>query len=138
MNTPFRLPLLFSLIAALALVSCAPDEEEATPTQVGLAGNWRLVHRLCYCTPGPPPNETATFTDTRFSFFKNNQPISSGTYSAASVTACGIPMPAPGIRLVDAANLGTRDAIITQHGDSLVLNYGGPCDAPVDTYLRLH
>ena len=136
MTPSIRLSLLFSLAVGVVLASCSSDEE-ATPREEGLAGNWRLVYRQCYCIPGPPPNETATFTDTHFSFFKNNQPLSSGTYSAASVTSCGIPTPAPGIRLVDATNLGTRDAIITQRGDSLVLNYGGPCDAPVDTYLRL-
>ncbi|MBF9143353.1 hypothetical protein [Hymenobacter properus] len=136
MNTPLRLSLLLSLVAGLGLASCAPVDEEATPHHEGLAGNWRLVHRQCYCVPGPPPNETATFTDTNYTFFKNNQSVSSGTYSAASVKACGIPTPAPGLRLVDAT-LGPREAIITLRGDSLVLNYGGPCDAPVDTYLRL-
>ena len=135
MNTPVRLALLLSLVAGLGLASCTSNDE-ATPHHEGLPGSWRLVHRQCYCIPGPLPNEMATFSATNFSFFKNNQLVSSGTYSAASVTACGIPTPAPGLRFVDAA-LGTHDAILTLRGDSLVLNYGGPCDAPVDTYLRV-
>jgi hypothetical protein len=127
--------LICALVAVVGLASCSPDDE-ATPYHEGLVGSWRLVHRQCYCIPGPPPNETATFTATDYTFLKNSQPVSSGSYSAVSATVCGIPTPAPGLRFVDAT-LGTRDAIIALRGDSLVLNYGGPCDAPVDTYLRV-
>ena len=130
-----RFSCTLALAAGLGLASCSPDDEVA-PNQEGLAGTWRLVHRQCFCIPGPPPNEAALFTATNFTFFKNNQPVSSGTYSATSVKFCGTPATAPGLRLTDA-NLGPRDAIMTQRSDSLVLDYGGPCDAPVDTYLRV-
>jgi hypothetical protein len=135
MSTNFRSSLLFALVVSLGLASCSTDND-ASPNQQGLVGKWRLVDRQCYCPRGPLPEETVNFTATNFWVFKNNQPVSNGTYSAATVTACGLPTPAPGLRLADSV-LGPRDVIIILHGDSLVLNYGGPCDAPVDTYVRM-
>ncbi|MDQ2795165.1 MAG: hypothetical protein M3Y12_14330 [Bacteroidota bacterium] len=84
--------------------------------------------------PAPTPNELVKFAGTDFFFYKNSQPTSSGTYLSALVSpACG-GSPEAGLRFI--ATSGTKEAVLTLTGNTLTLSYGGPCDAPVDTYQR--
>ncbi|MBO2009415.1 hypothetical protein [Hymenobacter negativus] len=48
---------------------------------------------------------------------------------------CGASSPAAGLRFTGSAS--QREAAVTLTDTTLVLDYGGPCDAPVDTYQRL-
>jgi len=128
-------PLSFLVFAALA-GGCSKDNSK--PADEGLVGIWKLVDRQCYCSPAPTPNESLIFTATNFSFFANGQPRYSGTYAPAAVTVCGISGAAPGLRLSsNRPIIGLSEMQYTLTGNQLVLDYGGPCDAPRDTYERV-
>ncbi|GAB3869510.1 hypothetical protein GCM10028824_16610 [Hymenobacter segetis] len=135
----FATSLLLLLVSA-SFSSCKKDSEPRADS--GLIGTWRLVNRQCYCAPTPLPNETLTFTATTFTFSRfapqpAPYPFTNGTYQPAAVTLCGLPNPGAGLRLTDAvANIGPRDVQFTIQADTLVLDYGSPCDAPRDTYVR--
>lgn len=137
----FALPALLG--ATLALAACHKECDIAPATGTGLAGRWQLSSRQCYCAPAPTPNETVTFTDTSYSFFKDGRPTTNGTYATASGAICGVTGPTPVLRLSPAIapTIGippqTQNAIATLTGNTLVLDYGSPCDAPRDTYQRL-
>ncbi|WP_345238470.1 hypothetical protein [Hymenobacter saemangeumensis] len=57
----------------------------------------------------------------------------------ASSSACGGRSAGPGLQLtyISGSNRSTQDAAYKLSGNRLVLDYGGPCDAPVDTYERV-
>ncbi len=134
-----RLPILALLLSGLiSLGSCKKDQDPQTATGTDLPGTWRLIGRQCYCSPAPLPHETVAFTDSTYRFVGSSQPgFTSGFYTRVPVTICGLPTPTPGLRLTDAlANGGQRQAQYLIHGDTLVLDYGSPCDAPRDTYVR--
>ena len=53
-------------------------------------------------------------------------------------TARSSSVPAPALRFTyPPSNAGPTVAQYTLAGNTLTLDYGGPCDAPVDTYERL-
>ncbi|GAB3856734.1 hypothetical protein GCM10028822_29460 [Hymenobacter terrigena] len=132
----------FLLVISPSFSSCKKDSDPQA--DAGLIGTWRLVGRQCYCVATPLPNETLTFTATTFSFNRfGPQPVpapglfTNGTYQPAAVTLCGLPNASAGLRFTDAvANIGPRDAQFKLQADTLVLDYGSPCDAPRDTYVR--
>ena len=128
------------LLVSVGFSSCKKDADPRSDS--GLIGTWRLVNHQCYCAPTPLASETVTFTATTFTFSRfAPQPgyglFMSGTYEPANVTLCGLPNPGAGLRLTDAvANIGPRDVQFTIKVDTLILDYGSPCDAPRDTYVR--
>ncbi|WP_460550950.1 hypothetical protein [Hymenobacter daeguensis] len=127
-----------SLLAAagISLASCSKDH--SAPSGEGLVGTWKLVDRQCYCVPAPTPHETAVFTPTAFAFTANGQLKSSGTYAPATVSVCGMAGSGPGLRLSsNQPNVGSPEVQYTLTGNRLILDYGGPCDAPRDTYERV-
>lgn len=131
--------LAFLLLVSASFSSCKKDADPQA--DASLIGTWRLVNRQCYCALLPLPNETVTFTATTFAFTRptpNPYLFTNGTYQPAAVTLCGLPNPGAGLRLTDAlANIGPRDVQFTIKADTLVLDYGSPCDAPLDTYVRV-
>jgi hypothetical protein len=135
----FATSLLF-LSGLASLSSCKKYTDPQADS--GLIGTWRLVNRQCNCAPTPLPNETLTFTATTFAFNRFAPHLGydlfmSGTYQPAAVKLCGLPTSNPGLRLTDAvANIGPRDLQFTLQADTLVLDYGSPCDSPRDTYVR--
>lgn len=134
---------LIPVLVMLVLASC--QKKTTVAPCDGLEGTWRLVKHQCYCSPAPLPIETLTLTATTFAFSRvGPQPapqpalFMSGTYHQDTVKVCGLATARLGLRLTDAvANIGPRDVLYTLQGDTLVLDYGGPCDAPVDTYVRV-
>jgi hypothetical protein len=137
MRLRFRFLLVLSFAAVLSSAGCECDAaEEAAPAGTGLEGSWKLVDRQCYCIAAPLPTETAVFTATSYTFYNNGQVISRGTYVRLPVKPCGSSTAVPGLSLTDA-NLDPREATATLHGNTLVLDYGSPCDAPRNTYERL-
>ena len=137
----FVLPALLG--ATLALTACHQKCEIAPAAGTGLVGRWQLSSRQCYCAPAPTPNETVTFTNTDYSFFKDDRPTTNGTYATAPGAICGVTGPTPVLRFSPAIVLPigippqTRNATATLTGNTLVLDYGSPCDASRDTYQRL-
>ncbi|MGY3089575.1 hypothetical protein ACVWYF_002623 [Hymenobacter sp. UYAg731] len=131
---------LLLLMTSAGFSSCKKDTDPQA--DANLIGTWRLVNRQCYCAFLSLPNETLTFTATTFAFSRvAPQPgyglFTGGTYQPATVALCGRPTAGAGLRFADAvANVGTCDAQFTIQGDTLVLDYGSPCDAPLDTYVR--
>ena len=124
-------------LALLSLLSC--QKEKATPS---LEGTWRLINRQCYCAPAPVPDETVTFTATRFTFFRGNRGMRLGDYAlgTAAVPCFTNGTRGPALLLTDSnATTISGPPTVQYHfnGNTLVLDYGGPCDAPVDTYERL-
>jgi hypothetical protein len=131
----------FLACALLSLGSC--QQKESAAPSLGLEGTWRLSHRQCYCTPAPLPDETLTFSSNQFAFYNGNRTTRSGDYASG-------PAPAPCRRdgttapallftySFSTANTPTPPSVQYRlAGDTLTLDYGGPCDAPVDTYQRL-
>lgn len=134
MKTTLRMSTLTtSLLMLLLLAGCHKDSAE--PIDDGLEGHWKLTNRQCYCPSTAVPNETVSFSGTNFAFYNNGQLASSGTYLSAIVSSgCGGGS-AAGLRLITAA--GVQEVAVERTGNTLTLDYGGPCDAPVDTYERL-
>ena len=130
----------YLLLVTASLSSCKKDTDPAADS--GLIGTWRLVNRQCYCALISLPIENLTFNASTYAFSRSTPNPSSllftnGTYQAAAVSLCGLPTPGAGLRLTDAnANIGPRDVRFTIQADTLVLDYGSPCDAPLDTYVR--
>jgi hypothetical protein len=134
MNFSFSSASLLVLVVAIAISACKKEAGLNT----GLIGSWRLTSRQCECLPAPTPNETVSFTATGFSFYKNGQFYGNGTYADTTATLCGSSTPVPALRLTySTLKLYPPTAGVTVTGNTLVLDYGGPCDAPVDTYVRL-
>ena len=127
--------------ALLGLASC--QQKRTVAPGPDLDGTWRLTHRQCYCVPAPLPDETLTFAATRFTFFSGNRATRSGEYAGGTTAVpClrdGHAVPALLFTYsFSTANMPAPASVQYRHrGDTLTLDYGGPCDAPVDTYVRL-
>lgn len=136
MKTSFitvRRPLLFGLVLLLAGCDKKADEKPST----ALSGTWKLLSQQCFCAATPLPNETITFTDAEFSIAKNSIVITQGSYAATAGSVCG-GTSVPALRFTYAnSNWTPRNVVSTLSGNTLVLDYGGCLDAPVDTYVRL-
>ena len=126
----FRLVLL----SVGLLQGCKKDSDSPT----GLAGTWKLTDRQCFCPRLPLPNEMVVFTNTKFTFYREGQRTVYGNYSYGTGRTCGGSALVPVIHLAYVnANSVPQDVVVTVTGNTLVLDYGGPCDAPVNTYQRV-
>ena len=136
-----RLSLLPTLASALlSLFSC--QKETSTNPSPNIEGVWRLTNRQCECVPAPLPDETVTFTATQFTFFNGNRAMQLGEYTlaTAAVPCLNNGTTGPALHLTySPASTSPGPATIQYRldGNTLTLDYGGPCDAPVDTYERL-
>lgn len=131
--------------ALLSLVSCQKDK--APTPRPNLEGTWRLTSRHCYCQPAPVPDETVTFTATRFVFYKGNRATRLGRHSFTTAsplclsngTAISVLRFATELQFPHStASPYSTDVQYTLSGNTLTLDYGSPCDFPLDTYERLH
>ncbi|MBF9222054.1 hypothetical protein [Hymenobacter ruricola] len=134
-------PLLLAALASAGLLGCAKSgDAEPAIVGTGMAGTWQLVKMECECLPGVP-NETAVFTDSTFSVSTNGHLTAQGTYtSVAAVNTCGIGNSAtPGLRFIDKLPTPAyqHDAQVSLQSNTLVLDYGLPCDVPRKTYQRI-
>ena len=132
-----KAPTLFVVVLMQALVACKSTESP------GLEGTWRLTNRQCECAPAPVPDETVTFTATQFTFYSGNRALRFGEYTLAiAAVPCfnnGSMGPAVQFTYSPTNNLILTPSNVQYRldGNTLTLDYGGPCDAPVDTYVRL-
>jgi hypothetical protein len=135
------LPTLAALTVLLAGCSkCKCDEPNPNEyiSGSGLPGNWKLVKLQCYCTPGPTPDERLTITATDFAEYRDGAQILDATYTIGSTSLCGLPSASPALNLVPRITLdASRHPGYTLNSDTLVLDYGSPCDAPRKTYRRV-
>ena len=137
MKSVFSYVALLGLATTLSFTGC---KKSADPVAEGLAGRWQLTSRQCFCPQAPFPNEMVVFTPTNFSFYKNSLLTASGTYLLTTITApCSSGANVvSGLRFtVTSGTPFSHSAAYTVSSSKLVLDYGGPCDAPVDTYTRL-
>ena len=134
-----KTPVLFASLLVLALPGCKSKETPAPDG--GLDGTWRLTNRQCDCPMIMAlPNETLTLTDNTFAFISNGQVGLRGSYAQVSASPRCIVTggPAPTLRMSSPTwNMRLTEVQYTLAGNTLTLDYGGPCDAPVDTYRRL-
>ncbi|MBJ6108200.1 hypothetical protein JAO73_04205 [Hymenobacter sp. BT523] len=141
MKFSFCLRLLWAALAGFGLLSC-DTSDDAAPEAVGtgLPGTWQLVKLECECLPGVPP-ETAEFTDSTFAVYSNGQLTARGSYTAVpGIITCGTTNNStPGLRFTEKLTTPffRHDAQVTVQGNTLVLDYGLPCDYPRKTYRRL-
>ena len=123
----------------LAINGCESKESPAPDS--GLEGTWQLANRQCYCPPGPTPNEQVVFGGRQVSFYENGRVARTGEYvvtMAASACLGGNGTTAPALQFTFASgSAGAGQPLYTLSGNTLTLDYGGPCDAPVDTYQRV-
>jgi hypothetical protein len=132
------LAILAVLTAGCSKCKCDDPNPNEYISSNGLPGNWKLVDLQCYCAPAPLPDEQLAITLTDFAEYQNGARIFDATYTIGSATQCGLPSAAPALNLVPKATLNmNRNAGYTLHGDTLVLDYGSPCDAPRKTYRRV-
>lgn len=135
------IPILASLAVLATNCSkckCEDPNPDGYISGSGLLGNWKLVELQCYCAPGPTPNERLVISTTDFTEYQNNAQILDATYTLAGTTLCGLPAAVPALNLVPKVTLtANRYAGYTLRGDTLVLDYGSPCDAPRKTYRRV-
>ena len=137
MKSVFSYVALLGLATTLSFTGC---KKSADPVAEALAGRWQLTSRQCFCPQAPFPNEIVVFTPTNFSFYKNSLLTASGTYLLTTITApCSSGANVvSGLRFtVTSGTPFSHSAAYTVSSSKLVLDYGGPCDAPVDTYTRL-
>jgi hypothetical protein len=128
------------LLLALFLASCAHDAPPvAEPgSGSGLVGRWKLISHQCFCTPTPTADEIISFTAKGFTVYRNTRLASTGTYADTLGTLCGGGTPVPVLRFTYATpRQQPASAAATVHADTLTLDYGGACDAALDTYQRL-
>ena len=133
--------LLVPVLAATLLSLAACQKETAAPAS-SLEGTWRLTNRQCFCAPAPVPNETVLFAAARFAFFRGGRALQFGGYTLGTAAApCfnnGTTGPALHLTYSAAStNLGPPNTQYRLDGNTLTLDYGGPCDGSVDTYERL-
>jgi hypothetical protein len=129
------LRLLLLLACTTAATACKKDLDSAT----GLEGQWKLTERLCFCPGSETPNETITLKDSTVVVYKNNVPVSRGTFRRVNTAIlCGIASQLPALRFdYGGATPTTRTAGVQLDGNTLVLDYGSPCDDARDTYKRV-
>lgn len=126
------LPMI--LLVGLGLTGCKKDSD-ASPTPIG---NWKLISRQCFCTPASVLNQTASFSKSTFAFYRNGQLTAQGSYGAGKGQICGgTDIPVTKFRYDSPAPSILTDVIITVTGNTLRLDYGGACDAPLEIYERL-
>jgi hypothetical protein len=141
MKTPFRVSAL-ALSTLLLLGACSKSDEETSEApgpSSELSGSWKLVSHQCYCVASPLPNEVISFTPTAFTLWHNSVPVAGGSYSTGTTaTICGNLVSMPVLSFTVSSGAWQRGTpAFHLNGTTLVLNYGGPCDAPVDTYVRM-
>jgi len=132
----------FTPVLAVALLGLASCQKDASTTpSAALEGTWQLTGRQCYCPAGPVPDEKLVFSGQQVVYYKNGQVVRTGEYAittAASACLGGSGTPAPALRITyPPSNIGPTVPQYILAGNTLTLDYGGPCDAPVDTYVRL-
>lgn len=115
------------------------EDPDALP---GIIGTWQLTHRQCFCAPAPVPNETVEFTGDEFAFYTDGQLTSRGTYTFTTGSVCGGNTPVPVVRFTQTAGSTIGGPLQATYelngpGQTLVLDYGSPCDAPRNTYGKL-
>ena len=142
MKTSFYATVLLLGTVATGLAGC--KKEQSAEPNTGLQGTWKLTDRQCFCVRVPLPNETLMFTDTRFAIHINGNLGTNGSYTINHTRAglCGdtASAPFPVLQFIYPINgmvLPPRPTGFTLNGNTLVLDYGSPCDAPRDTYQRL-
>ncbi|MCI1186452.1 hypothetical protein MON38_03420 [Hymenobacter sp. DH14] len=128
-------------VLAVALLGMASCQKKTAPAP-SLEGTWRLTNRQCECAPTPLPDETVTFTPTQFTFYGGSRALRLGQYllTTAAVRCFNNGTTAPTLQFTYSAassSLGPATVQYNLDGNTLTLDYGGPCDAPVDTYERL-
>ena len=123
----------------LAFTGCKSTETPAPGS--GIEGTWQLTSRQCYCSPGFTPNEQVMFGGRQMTFYENGRVARTGEFALTMATsAClgGNGSPAPALRFsFTAGGAGSSEPLYTLSGNTLTLDYGGPCDAPVDIYQRV-
>ncbi|UOQ96984.1 hypothetical protein MUN81_17295 [Hymenobacter sp. 5317J-9] len=134
--------LLMAALAGFGLLSC-DTSDDATPAVMGtgLPGTWQLTKLECECLPSVPA-ETAEFTDSTFAVYGGNGQLTArGSYVAVpGIITCGLSNNStPGLRFTEklTAPFFRHDAQVSVQGNTLVLDYGLPCDAPRKTYRRI-
>ena len=83
------------------------------------------------------PNETLALTSTTFAFYDNGQLKASGTYAAATGTLCGGGTAVPVLEFSTSTPATRTKASADLSSNTLVLDYGSPCDAARNTYTRV-
>ena len=131
---------LLAAATLLSLVSC--QKESATTPSAALEGTWRLTSRQYYCTPTPVPNEPVALTATKLAFYRGNRAVQHGDYTlgTAAVPCFSNGTTVTALHLTystSSASPGLSGIQYRLAGNTLTLDYGGPCDAPVDMYVRL-
>ena len=128
-----------ALLTACGLGACKKANTDPQPNATApLVGRWKLVNRQCFCLSAPTPDETVTFTAQGFAFYRNGRFVSDGTYADTTATLCGGSVPTPVLRFTYATlRLLPFNATASVRTNALVLDYGGACDAPIDTYQRM-
>ncbi|MDQ2772739.1 MAG: hypothetical protein M3Y54_19820 [Bacteroidota bacterium] len=134
MSRKFLLPVVLSGLL-LPFASCQ-KENAPKPANAGLTGTWQLTGHQCYCTPAPLPNEQVRFDAATFAFLRNGQKTLSGTYTETVDTTFCNRSAVPAIRFQPDSG-AARPVQFTLRGNTLTLDYGSPCDAPLDTYQRV-
>ncbi len=130
--TRLLLPLV-GLFGIFNLSSCKHDSDTIYPD--GLTGNWKLINRQCECAPNVPNERLVLEQAGHFTFYRDGQPTRSGTYTlGTTVSSCGATASEPAIYFDSGARPSGVGYSLTN--GRLILDYGGPCDSPVDTYER--
>ncbi len=133
MSRKFLLPVVLSGLL-LPLVSCQKDSS-SKPDSTSLSGTWQLTNRQCYCLLPGLPNEQMRFDATSFALLKDGRKTLNGTYSATVPAAVCGRSAGPAIRF-QPDSTAAHVAQFTLSGNTLTLDYGSPCDGPLDTYER--
>lgn len=133
MSRKFLLSVVLSGLL-LPLASCQ-KENVPKPDRASLTGTWQLTNRRCYCVLPGLPNEQVHFDATSFALLKDGRKTLSGTYSATVPAAVCGRSAGPAIRF-QPDSTAARVAQFTLSGNTLTLDYGSPCDGPLDTYER--
>ena len=125
----------------LGLTACEEGcVEPMAPESTGLAGTWQLSDRQCFCLQTTLPNERIVFTDSTFAIYQQDTLARSGRYTLVNnAITCGSTSAEPAVHFVFNPSVGfnSLDAQYTLNGNTLILDYGSPCDAPRNTYKRV-
>lgn len=124
------------LLLAAGLLGCRHDADSPSPD--ALPGTWRLTNLTCYCAPAPLPNEVLVLEATQhFRIYLNGAMQAEGTYSIVLGSTCGSTTSRPVLRFApSSSSVAISPGTYTVQDGVLVIDQGGPCDAPVKTYRR--